>query len=427
MGKEFLKLTSVNDLLDIIKNELKPIMADSIEKLNLLEASNRVLAENVVAAEDLPPYSRSAVDGYAVRAEDTYGASPENPAYLSLEGEIEIGEKPDQILKPGTAIYIPTGAELPAEADSCLMIEDTEKFGSQIEVMNSVSARENIIKKGDDIKDGQLLLDKGSRLSSAEIGALAGLGYDQAKVFIRPEIAIISSGNELIPPGSKRKGSSIYDINSYLLGSLFQEWGLKPVLKGIVTDNKADLKAKIEASLGADLIVISGGSSVGVKDYTIEVINSIAEPGVFLHGLAVKPGKPTILGRLNETPIIGLPGNPSSAWVVAAIVIPAIINRIRALPVETRAEFFKNSITAELSEPISATAGRQEYFPVKLTEKKQARPLYGKSNLITTLVDSDGLIVIPPGSEGLAQGSQVEIIPYPPAKGLIFKEQDIDG
>ena len=427
MGKEFLKLTSVNDLLDIIKNELKPIMADSIEKLNLLEASNRVLAENVVAAEDLPPYSRSAVDGYAVRAEDTYGASPENPAYLSLEGEIEIGEKPDQILKPGTAIYIPTGAELPAEADSCLMIEDTEKFGSQIEVMNSVSARENIIKKGDDIKDGQLLLDKGSRLSSAEIGALAGLGYDQAKVFTRPEIAIISSGNELIPPGSKRKGSSIYDINSYLLGSLFQEWGLKPVLKGIVTDNKADLKAKIEASLGADLIVISGGSSVGVKDYTIEVINSIAEPGVFLHGLAVKPGKPTILGRLNETPIIGLPGNPSSAWVVAAIVIPAIINRIRALPVETRAEFFKNSITAELSEPISATAGRQEYFPVKLTEKKQARPLYGKSNLITTLVDSDGLIVIPPGSEGLAQGSQVEIIPYPPAKGLIFKEQDIDG
>ncbi|MFN2363399.1 MAG: gephyrin-like molybdotransferase Glp, partial [Halarsenatibacteraceae bacterium] len=402
-------------------------MRDSIENVSLLEASSRILAENIKAVEDLPPYSRSAVDGYAVRAEDTFGASPENPAYLSLEGEIEIGEKPQKSLKPGSAIYIPTGAELPAAADSCLMIEDSEKFGSQIEVMNSVSAGENIIKKGDDIKADQLLLEKGRQLSSAEIGALAGLGYAQAEVFTRPEIAIISSGDELIPPGSQRKGSSIYDINSYLLGSLFKEWGLKPSLKGIVTDNKAELKAKIEESLTADIIVISGGSSVGVKDYTIEVINSIAEPGVFLHGLAVKPGKPTILGRLNETPIIGLPGNPSSAWVVAAIVIPAIINQMRGLPLETRAEFFKNSITARLSEPISSTPGRQEYFPVKLTEKKQARPLYGKSNLITTLVDSDGLIVIPPGSEGLAQGSQVEIIPYPPIKGLIFKEQDIDG
>lgn len=426
MGKEFLKLTSVNDLIDIIKNKIDPILADSVESLSLLEASNRIIAEKIKADEDLPPYSRSAVDGYAVISEDTFGASPENPAYLSLEGEIEIGEKPDQTVQPGTAIYIPTGAELPTEADSCLMIEDTEKFGDQIEVMTSVSAGENVIKKGDDIKEGQLLLDKGRKLSSAEIGALAGFGYDQVEVFTRPEIAIISSGDELIPPGNKRGGSSIYDINSYLLGSLFKEWGLNPSLKGIVTDNKAELKAKIEASLDADLIVISGGSSVGVKDYTIDVINSIAEPGVFLHGLAVKPGKPTILGLLNDTPIIGLPGNPSSAWVVAAIVIPAIINRMRSLPIETRSEFFKSSISADLSEPISSTPGRQEYFPVKLTEKKKARPLYGKSNLITTLVDSDGLIIIPPGSEGLGQGSQVEIVPYPPAKGLIFKEQDID-
>ncbi len=426
MGKEFLKLTSVNELLDIIKNKIDPVLKDSVEIVSLLNASNRILAGKIKAEEDLPPYSRSAVDGYAVMAEDTFGASPENPAYLSLIGKIEIGEKPEQSLKSGSAIYIPTGAELPAGANSCLMIEDTEKFGSQIEVMNSVSAGENIIKKGDDIKAGQLLLDKGSRLSSAELGALAGLGHNQARVFTRPEIAIISSGDELIPPGNKREGSSIYDINSYLLGSLFQEWGLKPSLKGIVTDDKAELKAKIEASLAADLIVVSGGSSVGVKDYTIEVINSIAEPGVFLHGLAVKPGKPTILGLLNKTPIIGLPGNPSSAWVVAAIVIPAIINRMRELPIESRIEFFKNSITAELTEPISSTPGRQEYFPVKLTEKKQARPLYGKSNLITTLVDSDGLVIIPPGSEGLAQGSQVEIIPYPPTKGLIFKEQDID-
>ncbi len=427
MGKEFLKLTSVNDLMDIINKKINPVLADSIESLSLLESNNRVLAENIKAAEDLPPYSRSAVDGYAVRAEDTFGASPENPAYLRVIGEIEIGEKPQQSLKPGSAIYIPTGAELPAAANSCLMVEDTEKFGRQIEVMNSVSAGENIIKKGDDIKAGQLLLAKGSRLSSAEIGALAGLGHAQASVFTRPEIAIISSGDELIHPGSKRRGSSIYDINSYLLGSLFKEWGLKPSLKGIVTDNKADLKAKIETSLEADLIVISGGSSVGVKDYTIEVINSIARPGVFLHGLAVKPGKPTILGLLNETPIIGLPGNPSSAWVVAALVIPAVINRMRELSVETRAEFYKNSITARLSEPISSIPGRQEYFPVKLSKDKLARPLYGKSNLITTLVDSDGLVIIPPGSEGLAQDSQVEIIPYPPTKGLIFKEQDIDG
>ncbi|MFW5873373.1 MAG: molybdopterin molybdotransferase MoeA, partial [Bacillota bacterium] len=275
MGKEFLKLTSVNDLMDIINKKINPVLADSIESLSLLESNNRVLAENIKAAEDLPPYSRSAVDGFAVRAEDTFGASPENPAYLRVIGEIEIGEKPQQSLKPGSAIYIPTGAELPAAANSCLMVEDTEKFGRQIEVMNSVSAGENIIKKGDDIKAGQLLLAKGSRLSSAEIGALAGLGHAQASVFTRPEIAIISSGDELIPPGSKRRGSSIYDINSYLLGSLFKELGFKPSLKGIVTDNKAELKAKIEASLEADLIVISGGSSVGVKDYTIEVINSI--------------------------------------------------------------------------------------------------------------------------------------------------------
>lgn len=427
MGKEFLKLTSVNDLIGIIENKIEPSLLDSVERSPLLDTTNRILAEKIKAEEDLPPYSRSAVDGYAVMAEDTFGASPENPAYLKVVGEIEIGEQPEQSLNPGTAIYIPTGAELPAEADSCLMIEDTEEFGSQIEVMNSVSAGENIIKKGDDIKEGQLLLDRGTRMSSAEVGALAGLGHSQINVFTMPEIAIISSGDELVPPEEKREGSSIYDINSYLLGSLFKEWGLKPSLKGIVTDNKTELKARIEASLDADLIVISGGSSVGVKDYTIEVINSIAEPGVFLHGLAVKPGKPTILGLLNGTPIIGLPGNPSSAWVVAAIVIPAIINRMRGLPIEPGAEFFKNSITAELLEPISSTPGRQEYFPVKLDGNRKASPLYGKSNLITTLVDSDGLIVIPPGSEGLAQGRQVQVVPYPPAKGLIFKEQDIDG
>ncbi len=433
MVEEFLELTNTEELITILEKYISPKLFADQEKVILEEAKDRILAETLKAGEDLPPFSRSAVDGYAARAEDTFGANPNMPVYLQVKKEIKMGKSPDFSLSPGQVAAIPTGGMLPEEADCCIMIEDTEEIREgQIEVMAALAPGENVIKKGDDIKAEEILLPAGKKLAAAGIGALAGLGIARVPVFSQPEVAIISTGNELIPPQEERKLGQIRDINSYALAALLAEWGFKSQIYGIVKDEKETLKKAIEESLDKDLVVLSGGSSVGVKDLTIDTINELGEPGVILHGLAVKPGKPTVLGILCQKPIIGLPGNPSSALVVASLLIPAILHLGRGLALPEKDEIYQEAITANLAAPIFSDSGREEFFPVSLSrsysqeEKKKinfASPIAGKSNLITTLVNSADVVRIPRGHEGLSAGSRVEVIKLTDNKGLLFRKE----
>ncbi|MGM0419517.1 MAG: gephyrin-like molybdotransferase Glp [Bacillota bacterium] len=436
MANEFLHLTSLPELIEILQDNFSSTENNLSEEIPILAAENRVLAEPVLAAEDLPPFTRSAVDGYAVRAADTYGASMDNPAYLTVSGDIKIGCDVNLSLEPGQATAIPTGGELPAGADASVMIEDTERVGGELEVTGPVAPGDNIIKQGEDIGRGEILLEAGRRLKSAEIGALAGTGNTRVTVCKKLEVAVISTGDELIPPGSKRSGGKIRDINTYLLASLVKEWGGRPKMMGIVKDDPVLLTEALKEALTADLIIISGGSSVGVKDHTINVINELGEPGVFLHGLAVKPGKPTIIGKVENKPVLGLPGNPASAWMVAALTIPAIMTFLGGGTLPGKEEVYRSSVRATLNRAISSTPGRTEFIPVALDSASlndrnwvewEATPLFGKSNLITTLVEADGLIVIEAGQEGLAKNTEVNVISYPPVKGLLYRENDSDG
>ncbi len=438
MSREFLQLKTSQELANIIKNNVTPFHQQERIMVDLKEARRQILAELLKAGEDLPPFSRSAVDGYAARAEDTYGAGPDLPVYLDVIGEVEMGKSTSLEVNRGEAAAIPTGGMLPRGADCCIMIEDTEKIpDGRIEVMTDLAPGQHVIHQGDDIKAESVLLEAGSKLGAPEIGALAGLGYNRVPVFPALKAAVISTGNELISPEEERRPGKIRDINSYALGALLAEWGLKPFLYGIVEDSPRDLSRSLEECRESDLILLSGGSSVGVKDLSIDVINQTGSPGVVLHGLAVKPGKPTILGFLEETPVLGLPGNPASALVIAALIIPALVRLIRGLSLPTKEEIYLTAITARLEQPISSAPGREEFFPVALTRKRGgreegviagARPIAGKSNLITTLVESAGVVRIAAGQEGLSAGSPVEVISLSGEKGLLFRREiDKDG
>ncbi len=438
MTKEFLQLKTSQELADILKDYVRPFHQQQKLMVDLKEAWRRILAETLKAGEDLPPFSRSAVDGYAALAEDTYGAGPDLPVYLDVIGEVEMGKSTSLELNRGEVAAIPTGGMLPRGADCCIMIEDTEKIpDGRIEVMSDYAPGQHVIHQGDDIKAESVLLEAGSKLGAPEIGALAGLGYYRVPVFPALEAAVISTGNELISPDEERRPGEIRDINSYALGALLEEWGHKPRLYGIVEDSRQALLRALEECRKSDLILLSGGSSVGVKDLSIDVINQTGSPGVVLHGLAVKPGKPTILGFLKETPVLGLPGNPASALVIASLIIPALIRLIRGLSLPSKKEVYLTAITARLEQPISSAPGREEFFPVALSRMNNgrekdviigARPIAGKSNLITTLVESAGLVRIAAGQEGLPAGSSVEVIPLTGERGLLFrKEIDKDG
>ncbi len=432
MSREFLDLANPQELPDKMKNWFEPANLNT-EQASLHNALDKVLAENIIAEEDLPPFSRSAVDGYAVRAEDTYGAGEAQPAYFTVNKKVEMGEKPDFSLAAGEAAEIATGAMLPQGADCCVKIEETERISpNKIEVMTDMAPGELVIKRGDDITRGDVLLEKGDILRAQDIGTLSGLGMTQIQTYSSPEIALLATGDEIIPPDQVKGPGEIRDINTPALRSLFSKWGLQVVEGGIVPDKKEQLKKAIKENLASDIIIISGGSSVGVRDFTIDAIDELGEPGVLLHGIAVKPGKPTILGRIAETPILGLPGNPASAWLVSCLIMPALVRFLQNRGLPDKREIWQQSQTANLTSQVSSARGREEFIPVKFnhsspeleTEKDidyfhQVSPVLGKSNLITTLVESQGYIHLGMGEEGLPKDSKVWVLPLDSRLGLL--------
>jgi molybdopterin molybdotransferase len=374
------------------------------------EGLGRITCQPVLSPQDLPEYQRSTVDGYAVRAADTYGAGEGLPALLTVAGEVKMGALPDFSLEVGTAGLIHTGGMLPAGADAVVMVEQTHLARQgEIEVYRAVASGENVIQKGEDIRAGDVVVDGGVRIGPAQVGGLMALGITSFAAAGRPVVGIISSGDEIIPPFQQPAGSQVRDINSYSQSALVEQYGGRAVRIGIARDNLEELKGMIHTALQTcQVVVITAGSSASVRDLTAEAINSLGQPGVLVHGVNVKPGKPTILGVCSGKAMIGLPGNPVSALVIARKFLKPVISYHLGL----REDGFIPTVEAVLATNIPSQAGREDWIPVKLEKKADsvvAVPIFYKSNLIFSLVRADGLLHIDADQTGLATGEVVEI------------------
>lgn len=379
------------------------------ETISTVDALNRVLAELLSAPSSLPSFSRSTMDGYAVRAADTFGATESLPAYLSVMGEVPMGRAPEVTVGPAQAMVVYTGGMLPAGADAVVMVERMQKLDeANIEVLRAVAPGENVINVGEDVKDGEALLGPGHILRPQDLGGLMALGITQVTVAMRPRVAIVSTGDEVVSPHQVPGPGQVRDVNTYTVAGLVMRAGGIPLPQGLVRDRFDDLLASAQAGLeAADVLVISAGSSVSTRDLTAGVVNRLGQPGVLVHGVSVKPGKPTILGVCGGKPVLGLPGNPVSAMVVAGLFLVPVLRRLQGAGSSR-----PNRIRARLTHNIASVPGREDYVQVRLVERDEqlwADPVFGKSNLIYTLVKADGMLHVPLDSNGLHEGEWVEV------------------
>jgi molybdopterin molybdotransferase len=383
---------------------------DRIEVIPTAEALGRVLAEDAAAPADLPHFPRSAMDGYAVRAEDTHGASESQPAYLKVVGEVLMGRPAAVSLAPGEAALIHTGGMLAQGSDAVVMVENTRTAdASSIEVYRPVARGENVIQVGEDMARGEALLPQGSLIRPQDIGALLSLGVIRVTVYHRVRVALIPTGDELAPPEDNPGPGQIRNTNAYALAGLAAQAGAMPLPLDIVRDNYEALREAIRKAMAqADLVVVSAGSSVSTRDVTARAIGSLGQPGVLVHGVAIRPGKPTIMAVVGGKPVFGLPGNPASAMITFDLfVTPAIhvLSGCHPLPEQRR-------IQARLTRNIPSAPGREDYVPVKIEERDgelYAEPVFGKSNLMFALVRADGVARVPIDRSGLSAGEFVTV------------------
>lgn len=396
----FLDVVPVDRAVEVVSSIARPTDTD---KVRLEDALHRVLAGDVRAGHDLPGFDRSVVDGYAVKASDTTGASEAIPAMLSLRGRIEMGRVPKGKVDPDSCWYIPTGGVLPAGADAVAMIEYSEAVGKdEVLVQKPVAVGENVLSRDEDFKTGAVVLPKGRRLTPQDLGVLASAGVTAVRVRKLPRVGIISTGNEVVPVEEELAPGQVRDANAYLCTGFALEHGCEPVRYGIVRDDPALLRPLLEQAVAeCDCVLISGGSSKDVRDMTARVIGDLGE--VLVHGIAISPGKPTILGRIGDTPVIGLPGHPASAYVVLVAVVSHLFAALSGAPVPVR------RVRAQLAANIPSAKGREDYIRVGVHEGA-ATPVFGKSGLLNTLVKSDGFVVVPAGREGFEEGDDVEVV-----------------
>jgi|GEM_PF-16615 len=406
--KEFFTVLPPAEALAKLFTHLPPHGAP--ETIPITEALGRVTAASVRAPVAVPSFPRSLMDGYAVRAQDTFGASQTLPMYLELIGEVPMGQAPPFSLREGTCALVHTGGMLPVGADAVVMMELAQPAREdEIEILKAVAPGENILRVGDDILEGAEMLPAGHLLRAQDLGGLAALGLTHIQVARAPRVALLATGDEVVPPDVEPKLGQVRDVNSFSVAGQIERAGGAPIRVGIAPDNYADLKRMAEGALAkAEMLVLSAGSSVSVRDMTAEVINELGQPGVLVHGVALKPGKPAILAVCNGKPVIGLPGNPVSAMVVADLFVVPAIYRLLGL----RQPPVRQSVRATLTHNLPSQAGRLDYTPARLITREgalYAEPLFGKSNQIFTLVFADGMILTPTDSNGLQAGENVEV------------------
>ena len=405
---EFLTLLPPLEARQTLLNNFTPeIQAETIETQSAL---GRVTAGPVPAPFSLPSFARSTVDGYAVRAADTHGAGESLPAYLHTIGEVPMGGVPNFAIEATQCAVIHTGGMLPEGADGVVMIEHTQPIkAGEVEILRAVGVGENVLQVGEDVKHGDVVIPVGRRLRPAEIGGLMALGITRVETAHPPRVAILSSGDEVIPPHRELKPGQVYDVNTYTLSALVHQHGGMPVQFGIVPDDANSLETEAQrAKETCDLVVITAGSSASARDLTASVFDRLGEPGVLVHGVNVRPGKPTILGVCDGVPMIGLPGNPVSALVIARLFVVPVLEVMVGLDTKP----ILPSIRASLSINVASQAGREDWVAVQLHASEDgyiAEPVFGKSNLIFTLSRADGLVHIPPAANGLAAGDRVDV------------------
>lgn len=407
--KEFLRVVTPSQIYEMLSSFSRL----GSEEIRIEDAPGRVLCEDLLSPEDLPPAARATMDGYAVRAEDTFGATDSLPAYLRVVGRVEMGKAPSFGIQAGQAAAIATGGFLPAGADAVVMVEHTNQAGpSEIEVSRPVTTGENVLAAGADVARGDLLLARGRRIRPQDTGLLAGVGLCDLRVYRRPRVAVASSGNEIVPADRKPAPGEIRDTNRYTVGALVRSAGADVVPLGIVPDNLGALREAIERGLNeADVVVISGGSSVGERDLVAQVVSGFPECRTLAHGVAVRPGQPTLLAELRGKAFFGLPGHPVSAMVVAQVFLVPFLRYLQGE--ELNQGLAGRKVDAVLSTSIASVQGREEYVRVRVVErdgKLHAEPVFGRSSMLSTMTRSDGLVRVPLHAEGLAGGEKVEVV-----------------
>jgi putative molybdopterin biosynthesis protein len=405
----FRKLMTFDEAKKAINLHLKPEPLGT-EEISLLEAYNRVLAEDMASALDIPPFNRSTVDGYAVKAEDTFGAEENQPIKLKVCGIVNVGEPPKISVTRGEATETVTGAPIPEGADAVVMIEDTDRENDELTVYSAVTREENVMKKGTDIKKGETVLKKGQVLGSREIGVLAALGIAKVKVHLVPSIVVLSTGAEVTEPGKKLPPGKIYDINAYSLSTAVLESGGKPVYLGVVRDDKTELRKALEHALAcADMVVTSGGVSVGPGDITPQTVDSLGKPGLIVCGIAVKPGKPTTIALIGKKPVFSLPGHPTSALLMFHLLARPIIQLLSGRPAEEA-----KTVKATASTRMFSARGRRTFVMIKLKRDKLNRLIAepvetGASGAITTLAKADGFVEIPENQQFVDTDEEITV------------------
>ena len=417
MTKPLFKVSTPEEVIKVLKDHLdiQKIIQKNREIVNIKDSLHRVLAEEIISPCNLPGFNRSTMDGYAIRAEDSFGASESLPSYLKIIGEIKMGSKSEFKINPGEAVKISTGGMLPEGANAVIMLEYTTLIDdTTVELRRSVAPWENIVREDEDLKAGEVLLKEGYRLRPQDIGILAGIGKINIKVFKRPQVAIISTGNEIIPAQNEPQIGEIRDINSYTLGACVEEADGIPIYKGIIKDEVDLLEQEIRKTIKKDkveVVIVSGGSSMGTRDITLEVLNKLGKPGVLIHGVSVRPGKPTVIAIANDKPIFGLPGHPVSAMIIFDLFVRPLISWLQGGDYNYDSDNPKE-VKAELTCNVVSDSGREDYVRVFMYKEKgkfYAEPVLGKSGLISTMVRASGLIKIGLNIEGIEKGSKVMV------------------
>lgn len=405
MPQKFLEVLTLEEAMKTLEKWWKPRKKEDV--VDLGQALGKVLAEDILAPMDLPPFDRAIYDGYALHAADTFGAGERSPVVLKVVGKIAAGDWPKKKLRRGECAEIATGAPLPPGADAVSMVENTIVEGSRVKIYRAVAPGENVAKKGSDVKKGYCVVSQGKLLSVREIGAIASLGIRRVKIFSWPKVAVISTGSELVEAGKALKPGKIYDANGPLIFHAIRCSGGTPVNLGIARDDPNDILLKLRKALrSADLVIISGGTSAGRGDIVASVVQEMGRPGLIVHGLAVKPGKPTFLAVIRGKPVFGLPGYPVSAFMVFNKIVAPYLEKMSGL------RKVRQVIRAKLTAKIIPSRGRRSLIPVKLKKEEGhllAEPLWKDSGAIASLSTADGYIDVPLGKEILEEGEPVEV------------------
>lgn len=405
---ELFQARTVGEAREIVAGHLKPQRDTRV--VPLLESLGLRLAADVLAKEDVPGFDRSTMDGFAVRAGDTFGASESLPAYLDVTGEIFMGKDAGGSLEAGQAWKIPTGGMLPAGADAVVMVEYTEPLDEKtIGVTRPVGPGENVVRRGEDVRKGDTVLPAGHIIRPQDLGMLSAVGVSEVEVVPPARVGILSTGDEVVPVEATPGPGQVRDINSYTLYGQVRACGGEPVLYGIVRDDFGELKDRLEKALQeCDLVILSGGSSVGTRDVTAKVIEALGRPGVLFHGISIKPGKPTVGAVVDNKPVFGLPGHPVSAMVVFQLLVAPLVRFG-----EYRRDPLEFAVRAKITRNMRSSAGREDYVRVQLREgdggELLADPILGKSGLIATMVKAHGLAKIPAEKEGVEAGECVAV------------------